>query len=124
MIVEAFGRDVSLGTLECGLLRCGQWWRLPIGIVIDGELARALTHMSKHSSQWARFGGGVRNWSGRRDLNPRPSRWQRDALPLSYSRRSPRPVAIRRPGSSERRIIYKSPGIASAWTTPPSAPGE
>ena len=24
--------------------------------------------------------------SGRRDLNPRPSRWQRDALPLSYSR--------------------------------------
>ena len=26
------------------------------------------------------------NWSGRWDLNPRPSRWQRDALPLSYSR--------------------------------------
>ena len=25
-------------------------------------------------------------WSGRRDLNPRPSRWQRDALPLSYAR--------------------------------------
>lgn len=24
--------------------------------------------------------------SGRRGLNPRPSRWQRDALPLSYSR--------------------------------------
>ena len=24
--------------------------------------------------------------SGRRDLNPRPSRWQRDALPLSYAR--------------------------------------
>jgi hypothetical protein len=27
-----------------------------------------------------------RGWSGRRDLNPRPSPWQGDALPLSYSR--------------------------------------
>ena len=27
-----------------------------------------------------------KNWSGRWDLNPRPSRWQRDALPLSYTR--------------------------------------
>tara|TARA_Y100000992_G_scaffold276418_1_gene220599 strand:+ start:502 stop:630 length:129 start_codon:yes stop_codon:yes gene_type:complete len=26
-------------------------------------------------------------WSGQRDLNPRPSRWQRDALPLSYARK-------------------------------------
>src|ERR1700742_3096662 len=26
------------------------------------------------------------DWSGRRDLNPRPSPWQGDALPLSYSR--------------------------------------
>ena len=26
------------------------------------------------------------NWSGKRDLNPRPSPWQGDALPLSYSR--------------------------------------
>ncbi len=25
-------------------------------------------------------------WSGRRGSNPRPSRWQRDALPLSYTR--------------------------------------
>src|SRR5438876_298575 len=25
-------------------------------------------------------------WSGRRDSNPRPSTWQADALPLSYSR--------------------------------------
>src|ERR1039458_4781766 len=29
--------------------------------------------------------GGV-EWSGRRDLNSRPSPWQGDALPLSYSR--------------------------------------
>lgn len=27
-----------------------------------------------------------RSWSGRWDLNPRPSPWQGDALPLSYSR--------------------------------------
>ena len=28
------------------------------------------------------------NWSGRRDSNSRHSRWQRDALPLSYARLS------------------------------------
>ena len=26
------------------------------------------------------------NWSGRRDLNPRPTAWEADALPLSYTR--------------------------------------
>ncbi len=31
-------------------------------------------------------------WSGRRDLNPRPSPWQGDALPLSYSRIRPQAV--------------------------------
>ena len=25
-------------------------------------------------------------WSGRRDSNPRPSAWEADALPLSYTR--------------------------------------
>ena len=30
--------------------------------------------------------GGCGRWSGRRDLNPRPSAWEADALPLSYSR--------------------------------------
>ena len=29
---------------------------------------------------------GWRSWSGRRDSNPRPSAWEADALPLSYSR--------------------------------------
>jgi hypothetical protein len=29
---------------------------------------------------------GEADWSGRRDLNSRPSPWQGDALPLSYSR--------------------------------------
>ncbi len=31
-------------------------------------------------------GKSRKNWSGKRDLNPRPSPWQGDALPLSYSR--------------------------------------
>jgi hypothetical protein len=31
-------------------------------------------------------------WSGKRDLNPRPSPWQGDALPLSYSRVSRFPI--------------------------------
>ena len=35
------------------------------------------------------FGSGIeRNWSGKRDSNPRPSPWQGDALPLSYSRKT------------------------------------
>ena len=32
------------------------------------------------------IGHKAATWSGRRDLNPRPSPWQGDALPLSYSR--------------------------------------
>ena len=41
--------------------------------------------------------GGRRRaiWSGRRDLNSRPSPWQGDALPLSYSRiRNPRKIPL------------------------------
>src|SRR3990172_11061322 len=34
------------------------------------------------------------NWSGRWDLNPRPSAWEADALPLSYAR-SPLPILPR-----------------------------
>ena len=30
----------------------------------------------------------LKYWSGKRDSNPRPSPWQGDALPLSYSRES------------------------------------
>src|SRR6266536_241489 len=41
-------------------------------------------------------------WSGRRDLNSRPSPWQGDALPLSYSRFRARPIlTIQRVLSSE-----------------------
>ena len=32
--------------------------------------------------------GRIKKWSGRRGSNPRHSRWQRDALPLSYARLS------------------------------------
>ena len=28
----------------------------------------------------------IDKWSGRRDSDPRPSAWEADALPLSYSR--------------------------------------
>src|SRR3989304_3711488 len=34
-------------------------------------------------------------WSGKRDLNPRPSPWQGDALPLSYSRLERGPKEIK-----------------------------
>src|SRR3990172_10631072 len=44
------------------------------------------------------FGGVARRgfWSGRWDLNPRPSAWEADALPLSYTRSLPRIIATRR----------------------------
>ena len=34
----------------------------------------------------AEYGEKGKYWSGKGDLNPRPSPWQGDALPLSYSR--------------------------------------
>ena len=45
---------------------------------------------SKKENRWvvseSRIEPTFQNWSGRRELNPRPKRWQRFALPLSYSR--------------------------------------
>ena len=35
-------------------------------------------------------------WSGRRDLNPRPSPWQGDTLPLSHSRRTAPSITLAR----------------------------
>src|SRR6185295_8361406 len=37
---------------------------------------------------WMRLGRADKrgNWSGQRDLNPRPSAWEADTLPLSYAR--------------------------------------
>ena len=49
-----------------------------------------------------------KNWSGRRDLNPRPQPWQGCALPLSYARSLalPKPYGPvgRRPTSSGPRV--------------------
>ena len=41
------------------------------------------SHSAVHLVDFCRGGA---EWSGRRDLNSRPSPWQGDALPLSYSR--------------------------------------
>ncbi len=46
---------------------------------------------------------GRADWSGRRDLNPRPSPWQGDALPLSYS----------------RLVLAEYKGAAQFWSIPP-----
>ncbi len=73
-------------------------------------------------------------WSGRRDLNPRPSPWQGDALPLSYSRirpeavyRSahrrvnarpipgPRDTTRRRPAPYRCPASYRPPGSPAGW---------
>jgi hypothetical protein len=52
-------------------------WVPRLGRVVFGSLHTAT----------AKTGGRRRAiWSGRRDLNSRPSPWQGDALPLSYSR--------------------------------------
>ena len=44
-----------------------------------------------------------RIWSGRRDLNSRPSPWQGDALPLSYSRFSKKSILMIGESLSRRR---------------------
>src|ERR1700733_8490546 len=56
-------------------------------------------HLSDHKHERSLIGHKAATWSGRRDLNPRPSPWQGDALPLSYSRIRPEAVyrAARRP---------------------------
>ena len=43
-----------------------------------------------HQSQTANRGmiPSGKNWSGKRDLNPRPPAWKAGALPLSYSRKT------------------------------------
>src|SRR5947208_1474819 len=46
--------------------------------------------------------GRLKNWSGKRDLNPRPQPWQGCALPLSYSRPMPSNLSKRPRGRSTR----------------------
>src|SRR5271154_7180695 len=56
-------------------------------------------HSCRSQSGWRRRA----EWSGRRDLNSRPSPWQGDALPLSYSRLLPELVYRAGWGRSNRR---------------------
>ena len=62
----------------------------------------------------------VATWSGRRDLNPRPSPWQGDALPLSYSRIRPEAVyrAAHRPVNATAPIPWPRDRLR-----PPTAAG-
>ena len=48
------------------------------------EISRAATPPSQGAHFL--FNKSLIKWSGQRGSNPRPSRWQRDALPLSYAR--------------------------------------
>src|SRR6266446_9858213 len=51
-------------------------------------------------------------WSGRRDLNPRPTAWEADALPLSYTRLS----SILARGCAEGPIVYLRPMLDEVLT--------
>jgi hypothetical protein len=76
----------------------------------------------------------VATWSGRRDLNPRPSPWQGDALPLSYSRIRPeavyraahRPVNATSPIPCPRDRLRPPPaaGQRPRWYRPPASAAE
>ena len=64
---------------------------------IDNLFGPRLSPMSLGTIRCPCLRAGHRQiWSGRWDLNPRPSRWQRDALPLSYTR-------IRKAAATRRR---------------------
>ena len=51
------------------------------------EISKALTPPSQGTHFFFNK-SSIILWSGQRGSNPRPSRWQRDALPLSYTRNS------------------------------------
>ena len=54
-------------------------WVPRLGLNLGPESSHSALHLVD-------FCRGGAEWSGRRDLNSRPSPWQGDALPLSYSR--------------------------------------
>ena len=54
-------------------------WVPRLGLGFEPESSHSANHLVD-------FCRGGAEWSGRRDLNSRPSPWQGDALPLSYSR--------------------------------------
>ena len=100
--------------LDSGRIRCGgrvlvkglQLGKIPQGLKRVGEKTL------KHDVLPARK---VAYWSGRRDLNPRPSPWQGDALPLSYSRI--RPEAVYRAVPCPVNADTYSPGLIYLSTT-------
>src|SRR5205814_9079368 len=77
------------------------------------------------------------NWSGRRDLNPRPTAWEADALPLSYTRvaailtRRPAPPSINSDSEArmldetltpeERAVVAKAKAFAAEHVAPNAA---
>src|SRR5262249_51312056 len=64
-------------------------WRIPIfscSFQPEPQISGCNTENQKLKIDSSFFRLDPLNWSGRRDLNSRPSPWQGDALPLSYSR--------------------------------------
>ena len=57
-----------------------------VGSSVCASMARVRRDLRKRRRRACGPPSSIRNWSGRRDLNSRPSPWQGDALPLSYFR--------------------------------------
>lgn len=66
-------KDADMGEWELALIRDPEWTRCGNGV---NGVQRRLA---------GRFKLLIR-WSGRRELNPRPTAWKAETLPLSYSR--------------------------------------
>ena len=60
----------------------------------------------------------LRSWSGRRDLNSRPSPWQGDALPLSYSRFGAAAILMIRCLLSSEAVLVFQFGLRPAVQSP------
>jgi hypothetical protein len=98
------------------------------------EPLRESGNISPGACEKPQAGRKVATWSGRRDLNPRPSPWQGDALPLSYSRIRPeavyraahRPVNATAPIPCPRDRLRPPPaaGQRPTWYRPPASAAE
>src|SRR5262249_10525558 len=73
------------GTGALAILLLGAHQRLPLGVLPGWDGFGSATTQPARSSE-SRQPEMASIQSGRRDLNPRHPRWQRGALPLSYSR--------------------------------------
>ncbi len=80
------------------------------------------SHSAVHRDSFCRGGA---EWSGRRDLNSRPSPWQGDALPLSYSRLTQIRVYRAAETGSNRQSPPRNgfcPSISDAFSSPATRP--